>query len=286
MTALPCTILRQAGIQSREVKIAGTVALLRDIPQHNCSLQGLDALAGGAIAELAAGRMLPVGSVEFVRRAMALAGKPEPQNMSYPDALRDHLLRDVRRLRAGLVLGHWFVKPTTTKAFTGFVFDTFTDPASLGDHDREQHDAFMALGADEPVWVSEPVTFVSEVRYYVLDGRVLGSARYDDHDDGQGQDRCAVPSPMPDIETVNSMIERMSADREAPIAYALDAGVLSTGETALVEANDAWALGYYSGSLSHEDYLRMLWARWQQIAGVAKPLPEPLQATVSSSSSA
>jgi hypothetical protein len=45
----------------------------------------------------------------------------------------------------------------------------------------------------------------------------------------------------------------------------LDWGELEWGEPALVEVNDAWALGFYKGTLSDKDYIEMLYARWQQL---------------------
>lgn len=58
----------------------------------------------------------------------------------------------------------------------------------------------------------------------------------------------------------------MAGSQDAPAAFSLDIGVLEPGETALIECNDAWALGYYRGTLSHRDYIDMLWRRWDQIA--------------------
>ncbi len=259
---LPAAIIRQIGIQSRETRLAGTVALTRDIPQHNCSIEGLSSIAPALLDKLASGEALPVGSVEFVRSAMALAGFPEPKNFSYPSALHMHLNREVRQVRAGHVLGHWFVKPVATKAFNGFVFHTLQNPDLLDQHDREQYDAFMRLPPEDRVWISEPVSFVSEIRHYVLDGRVIGLGRYDDGD---------LLSPLPDVGVVFDMVCRMNEDSRTPVAYALDVGVLSSGETALVEVTDAWSIGYYSGTLLPEDYLRMLWARWQQMRTAKDP---------------
>lgn len=65
---------------------------------------------------------------------------------------------------------------------------------------------------------------------------------------------------------VNEMVWALACTKNAPAAFSLDVGVLDTGETALIECNDAWALGYYKGSLAHKDYIRMLWMRWEQLA--------------------
>lgn len=119
---------------------------------------------------------VPVGSVEFVRAAMALAGITEPPNISYPPYCHRYLHRELKQQKVGQVLGRWFVKPLTTKTFTGFVFDTMEDPADLSDHDQEQHRAFIALPAETVVWVSGTVKWVSEYRYYVANMQSLDSA--------------------------------------------------------------------------------------------------------------
>lgn len=117
-------------------------------------------------------------------------------------------------------------------------------------HDREQHLAFMAMPADAPVWISEPVQWLSEWRYYVANNAVVGRARYDSNED---------EAPEPDEYTVKKCIRDMATSHP----YVLDFGVLSTGETALVEANDAWAIGLYAEALSPRDYLYFLRSRWR-----------------------
>lgn len=251
MLTQPNALVRQTGCASTvETRIAHHFALLENVPIYSATWgqvgEYTDVLAGGA---------LPIGSVEFLRKAMAVLDIEEPANISYPEALQPFLLRDVRVLPAGRVLGTHFVKPMATKGFTGFVFDTMTDPATLAPHEQEQHAAFMALDAQAPVWVSEPVQWQAEVRYYVCDNQILGFGRYDD-----GPDDWAMPDPH----RVQAMVDTY-ARTGAPAAYSLDVGVLTTGDTALVECNDAWALGFYKGTLSHKDYVRLLWARWQQI---------------------
>jgi|SRR5579883_2282223 len=245
-------ILCQSDRGGREERIAHQVALIEDIALKMMSLAEID----GCGAELCAGRVLPIGGVEFVRRAMTLAQVAEPPNLTYPEVLRPYLRREVRMRPAGSVIGRWFVKPTTTKAFTGFVFDTMGSPEQLSCHDREQYEAFMALAPDVPVWTAEPVRWVSEVRYYVERGEILGEGRYD-----EGPEEV----PLPDLPTVREMAGHLAVSPEAPSAFAIDVGVLECGTTALIEVNDAWALGYYSGTLSPRRYIEMLWTRWREL---------------------
>jgi len=246
------SLLRQAGSSRIEERVATQYAMTADVPISSVSIETLRDHEEG----LRKGATVPVGSVEFVRKAMSLAGIVEPDNISYPDCLAQWLHRAVEQRRAGSVLGRWFIKPTETKAFTGFVVDTLGDPDHLSPHDREQYNAFLALSADTPVWVCEPVTWLSEFRYYVVDGEVRGEGRYDDAPDEM---------PAPDIRQVAEMASIMAGSAGAPIAFGLDVGVLDSGETALIECNDAWALGYYRGTLSQREYIEMLWRRWEQL---------------------
>jgi len=250
----PAAIIRQP-VSTAETRAVLQAALVADIPVCSEPVQGL-AGVGDALRDA-----LPVGSVSYVRAAMAAARLQEPESLSYPDCLRHLLLRDVRSSRAGSVLGRWFVKPQRTKAFTGFVFDTMDDPGRLAEHDRLQHAAFLALPPEERVWISEPVHFMCEWRYYVAGGKVAGGARYDQ--DGADDARA------PDQTVLDGAVHAMSAGGH--FTYAIDLGVLSTGETALVEANDAWALGLYGRALSPKNYLAMLWTRWREIVGGQAP---------------
>ena len=248
------SILRQAGTSRIEERLAAQYAMTADVPIASVAIDSI----GEHAAALRGGKVVPVGSVEFVRTAMALSGVAEPGNLSYPECLFPWLRRDVVQREAGGIQGRWFVKPTTTKRFTGFVVDTRVKVDDLSRHDREQYTAFRALEKETRVWVSTPVTWLSEYRYYVIDGVVRGEGRYDDGEDEM---------PVPDVEMVGEMATVMARSENAPVTFGLDVGVLDTGETALIECNDAWALGYYRGTLGYRDYIEMLWRRWAQLSG-------------------
>lgn len=219
------------------------------IPFVRASLENIQSM--GRL--IAAGVAVPVGSVEFLRAAMSAAGIKEPEPMSYPPELLRYCGRGIRQVKAGEVLGSWFVKPVRTKLFSGFVFETMADPRNLSEHDREQHEAFMAIDATEPVWISDVVSFQSEWRYYVQGRTILGKARYDP--DG------ADDAPAPDDAVVAEIVGALPT----PNPCAVDIGVLSGGETVLVEVNDAWAIGLYRDAMSAKDYLQFLANRWDQI---------------------
>lgn len=218
------------------------------------------------VGALKTGAAVPIGNVAYVREAMRLIGIEEPILAPYPPALTKFLHRSIGERAAGSVLGTWFVKPVETKRFTGFVFDTLQDPEILDRHDREQLEAFLAMPSDGRVWVSEPVKFVCEWRYYVSEeGQMLGAARYDDSDD--------EAAPVPDPGVVAEAAER--AFDTLGHGFALDMGVLDSGETALVEINDAWSTGLYGSALPPATYLAWLEARWRGLLAAARPAASP-----------
>jgi hypothetical protein len=261
------TILSQAGTSHKEPIVAHQYAMTSDTPIASVSFDKLEDYS----AALREGATLPIGTVEYIRKAMSIAGIVEPENLTYPDILLPYLRRQVKLLPAGSVIGHWFIKPTTTKAFTGFVFDTLGNPEHLNGYDRIQYQAFLSLPPETPVWVGEPVSWLSEYRYYVIDGQVRGEGRYDDAPDDM---------PSPDLDLVCEMAALMASGPNAPAAFSLDVGVLSSGETALVECNDAWALGLYKGTLTRADYIELLWLRWGQLFKAANRPTDDLRTQV------
>ena len=100
------------------------------------------------------------------------------------------------------------------------------------------------------VVVSEYVLFDSEWRVFVVNGEIIGLSHYQgDH------------FVYPDSTTIKSAISEF---KSAPAGYGIDFGVLSNGQTVLVEANDGYSLGSYS--LNSVDYTRLLEARWAELA--------------------
>ena len=77
------------------------------------------------------------------------------------------------------------------------------------------------------------------------------------------------PALTPERETISTMVAGFGAD--APDAYALDVGIVPSGDTALVEVTDGFALGSYG--LEPDVYLAVLAIRWRQLAG------EPIRRT-------
>lgn len=169
-------------------------------------------------------------------------GVREPAPLDYPQPLMPFLGRKVT-LHTGAdtpPVGCW-VKPVQTKAW----------PAQRIAPD-------LRAPGPGPFWSSEHLDMRAEFRVYVLGRAAAGAGRYDDGDDDIGYDHAAV----------DSMIRAYASSGQAPAAYALDVAVLADGRTVLVEVTDAWAIGYYRGTLSARDYVRLLWARWNELVGL------------------
>jgi hypothetical protein len=136
---------------------------------------------------------------------------------------------------------------------------------SLGFYE-EQMEILSRLPPLFPIWISPYVQYGKEYRFYVCGNKILGCARYDSIEDPDHEDTEDMGTEEAD--DFFGASEVVEAFKEvAPAAYCLDFGeVVADGSTNLIEINDAWALGYYRwGTLSPEDYVKMLWARWSEM---------------------
>lgn len=216
--------------------------------------------------------VVPIGSVEFVREYARLKDIRIPTIETYPKVLESFMYRDVKLTTLDKANKDNFVKPITTKLFTGQIAD-----------DVQKAYKTLNLNAEEvKVYECPPVNFLAEYRFYVSyfyehgyssasrtgywykTPVILGSSSYDDQEED-------FP---PDMSAVNSMVETLGKCEYGSIA--LDVGVLPVVEngilqykTALVEVNDAWSLGYYPwGDMKDTDYLFLIVDRWREIVNV------------------
>lgn len=191
---------------------------------------------------------ITVGAVAFVRKALERLGATVP-TLDYPALLQRFLGRRIWQSTLGAVRDTWqpdtppqFVKPLEVhKAFVGYVIKEYRDLIRT-----------VRLPDDLAVWVSEPVVWLSEWRFHVLNGAVVGAGHY--HGD---------PVRFPDAAIVRGAVAAFAT--EAPVAYGLDFGVTQDGETKLVEVNDAFALGCYG--VDRLTYSQMIEARWRELVG-------------------
>ena len=245
------TIVAQV-ISSAEVRAVIHASMLAD--DITVSRVSMDSLRNCSLSV----DYVPVGSVEYVREFMRCCGISEPKLSPYPTVLQEYLHRSVRISTAFDIqraTTPLFIKPVSLKRFNGFVMD-FKQPTNMYDaHDAIQL-KIVSGSISEKIWVSDVVSWQCEWRVYIDGNTVCGYGRYDP----DGLDN----APMIDLTVVQSAIDKMYAAGYT-YPYTLDFGVLSSGETALVEANDFWAIGYYPSTMSSTTYVNLLVKRWRAI---------------------
>lgn len=178
------------------------------------------------------------GSVEFTRHAAKrMHYSCEWQLYCKPYPLRKYLHRKIRAMQLGVVKESdlpLHIKPVThTKSFTGFVCRDIDDF-------RLKH-----FSKHRYVYAADVVEFVSEYRYY-YDGNTAQCGHYN-----------GDPEIKPDQAIVDHIISLCGVG-------IVDIGVLSTGETAIVECCNAYSVGLYDGC-SVEHYYKTLALFWAQL---------------------
>jgi hypothetical protein len=170
--------------------------------------------------------------------------------LTYPVVLRPYLKRNIHETTlSNLItesnhtdLSHIFIKPKgKSKLFTGFVVNSNEDLFAL-----------FNLSKNTRLFVSSVVEWSSEFRVFVNNSTIVGIQHYD------GNPEYAI-----DLSVVKKAINDLKNSTENTRGYALDFGVLSNGETALVEWNDGYALGSYG--LDKEVYTELILSRWNEI---------------------
>ncbi|NEU81736.1 ATP-grasp domain-containing protein [Nostoc sp. UIC 10630] len=193
---------------------------------------------------------LVVGDMPCILGAIKQLGIPEPEPNDYPASLKNFMHRrtwtsTLEQLEIELRKGRYaptFAKPATRrKRFTGYVFESEYDLCQV-----------YGVSRQEPLLCSEVVSWVSEYRIYVVHSQI----RSIDHYDGN-------PNIVLDIEKVLCAIQALDNAGESIAGYAIDFGVLDSGETALVEMNDGFAIGAYK--IDRKNYTDMIVARWEEL---------------------
>lgn len=192
---------------------------------------------------------LLVGGMESVRTALMQIGITPPSPPSIANELKPHLgrniwfstLQEIRdRAHTLSADSSVFIKPKNiAKAFAGHVV---VDPSAL--------DLTARFDGAMEILVSDPVSFISEWRFFVLRQEIIGFSHY-------AGEFLVYPQP----EAVRRAIRDYAEG--APIAYAIDFGVTTEDKTLVIEVNDAYALSCYG--LQPSRYAEMLVSRWEQI---------------------
>ncbi|MEO1269353.1 MAG: ATP-grasp domain-containing protein, partial [Myxococcota bacterium] len=192
---------------------------------------------------------LVAGQLDAVRLAFQLLGVAGPFMPTYPKSLQPMLGRDIWESTVGAAQMHvertgrpLFIKPLSqAKRFTGFVM-------------RDGMDAFQLHGSSKqlPVLCSQVVSMVHEYRAYVVEHEVAAFVSY------------TGKAPTPPLHFAAQCVAELLRAQEAPRGFALDVGLLETGELVVVECNDGFGLGLYEG-VSFEVYTDLVCARWEEL---------------------
>ena len=228
---------------------------------HYALMEGLPTRFFTSLSELHAitqSTDLVVGSVEAVSRVMQQQGIPVPEPDYYPLCLHGSLGRTVKKTTWAEALKQAatepvFVKSHQWKRLTGMVMRPGEQMGTL---------AHSGMVDDDPVWVSDLVAFRSEHRVYVVHDTIVAVSQYGEEPDDDGLD-------LPLIQQAVALMSGY-APRQA---YAFDWGILQSGETILIENNDAWAIGAYPG-ISPVAYYHLLNERWKELVSTSLSLQE------------
>ena len=184
------------------------------------------------------------GGIGFVQTALTKLDFKIPEHNDYPDCLSKFYGRKITESTIDKIsnnpeLWNVFVKPKDKlKKFTGRHIKTTYDLIGCGD-----------IEGDVPVWVSEPVEFISEWRVFVRYKEILGVKLY------KGDWRNQYDYKI--IETAVNSYEN------APAGYALDFGLTADGRFLIVEVNEGYSIGNYG--LFYIDYAKLISARWAEM---------------------
>ncbi len=193
---------------------------------------------------------LVVGDMLCIYGALKQLKIPIPEAISYPPSLHNFLHRKTwETTLRGLEEKLWneeqkpiFAKPSSQqKRFTGRIFSSASDLYYVSHVSR-----------NEILTCSEIVKWISEYRVYVVNSEIRAIDNYD-----------GDPDIMVSRDTIENAIETLGQNNESYAGYAIDFGVLDTGETALIEMNDGFAVGAYS--IDSENYTDMVLARWDEL---------------------
>lgn len=191
---------------------------------------------------------LIVGNVPAIKKYLRENNFEIPEIPDYPTSLNNYYYRDIFELsleNINELRYPIFIKPKETKFFTGRVFENAGDIF--------MHCLTFEKMGNKHLLASTLIEFVSESRVYVMDSKVINVCQYSGIED----------DTLP-IDEVTHIVNKLNASGEAGDTYALDLGRDTNGNIAVVELNDAWAIGTYHG-MDYRNYFHFLMHRWKQL---------------------
>lgn len=175
---------------------------------------------------------VPVGSIEFVTGHLREHYDLTPKPLNVPFELKDFAGRDVFDVSGkyvGLSPGKYYVK-SKEKLKSKLNGPINRDLSYTEDYYQ----------------VSEIIEIDSEWRFFVFEGELVGSGWYS-----------GDFLKYPDSNTVKEMIKYFT---KQPVAWTLDVGVKSNGDTVIIEAHDFFSCGLYG--FSDPRILPQMFSRW------------------------
>lgn len=220
-----------------------------------CAWQGLEAMGFEAcfftpdeVEELQLDAATPVvAGIPIVWRALRALGVEVRALEAIPRRLEPFAERDFGECSLGEIRARIadegapvFIRPCPEagKLFPGHVISRFRDLIQTA-----------SCPGETRVWWSDALELRGEFRGFVWRGELVGWRHY------FGDFRSAL-----DFSRVEGALETWDS---RPVACAMDWALTATGETVLVEVNDAYSLGCYG--LAPHLYAPMLVERWRQI---------------------
>ena len=189
-----------------------------------------------------------LGSINFIQTALTKLDIEIPEHNDYPDSLSKYYGRKITESTMDTIsnnpeLWNVFVKPRgKLKKFTGRHIKSTFDLIGCGDQE-----------SNTPIWVSEPVKFISEWRIFVRYNEILGVKLY------KGDWRNQFDHKV--------IKEAVGAYTNAPAGYAIDFGLTADGRLLVVEVNEGYSIGNYG--LFYIDYAKLIAARWAEMTNQA-----------------
>lgn len=166
-------------------------------------------------------------------------------DVDYPESISKYLGRRIWKSTINTInnnpdLWNVFVKPVRRKTFKGRVVRSTADLIGCG-----------STNADQEIYVSELLNFVSEYRVFVRYGEIIDVRHY-----------AGDWSVFPDASIIKNCVNEY---KEGINTYAIDFGVTDKGTTNLIEVNVSGAIGAYG--LDPIMYAKFMSARWAELTG-------------------
>lgn len=193
-------------------------------------------------------KYIPVGNIDFVRKAIQLLYNPNfvEQPIEIPIYLQtpEFLKRIYKVCRWNEIprTGKWFLKDASQIKFLSLCtnMEFFINDEIFDYKPKHKYDASLSLPKTDDYIISSPYQIQSKYRLYIIDDRLENMSSYGDD-----------ILPLPDMDLINKAIKLINANEPWLKSYSLDVMVGPTG-TAIIEIHNFASLGLYSATFDKE----------------------------------